>query len=307
MLALVELVENLIEAERDRQTFRVHHLTDTHIDDPDHARAELKERISEIEADPSAYWIGGGDYGSLILPGDRRFSTPLEASVHRIPDQYIERVAELFDPIKHKCLGLGTGNHEDTIAKHYHRGVGAELAMRLGIPEKYLGTRGWVVMRFKKDKRGVTVKAYQYHGWSAGRLKGRKALQAERDVGAWRADAFFLGHDHSPYADVFWTQECYDTKVGYRLRNRPVAIINGGAWTYGQKAPLSENTKKTLRASQWRNEAWVETRNFRPQPPVSPYLEIHVDFGHSSRKDHDDGRPAGFSFETRMVAPMFDV
>jgi hypothetical protein len=302
----MELVSNEIKVAHRSDTYRIHHLTDTHIDDHDHAAKELQARIDQIAADPNALWIGGGDYYSLILPDDKRFATPVDAPVHRLPDVYIEGVVERFAPIADKCLGFGTGNHEATIGKNYHRGVGAEAAMQLGIPEKYLGVRGWVILKFSYHTRRMVVKAYQYHGWSAGRLKGRKALQAERDVGAWRADAFFLGHDHQPYADVFWTQECYDTKKGYRLRNRPVAVINGGSWTYGQRAPATAMTKKVRKPSEWPNEAWVEGRNFRPQSPVSPVLEIHLNFGDSNSETGNE-YPAGFEFEVRQRAGMFDV
>ena len=299
---------NTVECSNTRkQTFRLHHLTDTHFDDPDHADRELRARIQQIKDDPNSYWVGGGDYGSLILPSDKRFATAVDASVHRLPDVYLEACYERFQPIAHKCLGLGIGNHEEAIGKHYHRGVGAELAMRMGVPEKYLGTRGWSVIRFRQNRRVVTVKCYQFHGWSAGRLKGRKALQAERDVGAWRADVFLLGHDHQPSIDVFWTQECYDSKGGYKLRNRPVAVLNGGAWTYGQRTPAVDSVKKTRKASEWPNETWAESKNFRPQPPASPVLDINVDFGTSASKEGRQAEASGFSFEARMLADWYDV
>lgn len=301
----MELVETTIRAKSVRETWELHQLTDTHIDDPDHADKELRERIAHIAENPRALWIGGGDYGSLILPNDPRFSTPSSDPVHRLPDVYLERCEELFAPIREKCVGLATGNHEDTIGKHYHRGVGAELAMRLGRPEMYIGTRGWAILKFKLGTRHLTIRAFQYHGWSSGRLKGRKAIQAERDIGAWRADALFLGHDHQPYADIFWAQEPYDTKNGYKLRTKPVAVINGGAWTYGQRAPTSAATKLARSASDWPNESWAETKNFRPQPPECPILEIHLDFG-AGRDKHHLGRPSGFEFEIRRRAGTYE-
>lgn len=282
-----------------RQTFTIHHLTDLHRDDSDHAEKELAARVAEIQEDPFALWIGGGDYGSLILPNDPRFSTSRTDTAHRLPDRYIESMDDLIRPIKSKCLGLGTGNHEATIGKYYHRGVVPELASRLNIQEKYLGVRGWCVVVFEYGERRLPLKCFQYHGWSAGRLKGRKALQAERDLGAWNADAFFLGHDHQPYSDVWYTEECRGTKKGYQITQRPRAYINGGSWTYGQRPPMPN--KESLKISEFPNEAWVEGRNFRPQPPVSPVLLVHVDFGTSNH------RPSGLDFETRMRAPTFHI
>jgi hypothetical protein len=303
----MELCSTELRCERSVETWTLHHLTDTHIDDSDHAEKELAERIAEIKADPKALWIGGGDYASLILPNDPRFQTPMLESVHRLPDVYLERCEQLFGPIRDKCVGIGIGNHETTIGKYYHRGVGAELAMRLGIPQKYLGVRGWSVLKFKWGTHALTLMLYQFHGWSAGRLKGRKALQAERDVGAWRADVLLLGHDHQPYNDVFYSQECYGTKSGYKLRNRPVAVVNGGAWTYGQRPPASAGTKIARKASEWPNEPWSEGRNFRPQPPVSPVVLMHLDLTGSGAKAGKEGRPVSFDLETRLRAPSFDV
>lgn len=293
----MEIAVRSIQAEANRHTFEIHHITDTHADDPDHAANELAERIKHIADTPNAYWIGGGDYGSLILPNDPRFQTGSHA-VHRLPDVYVESTTDVFWPIREKCLGFGTGNHEWTIGKHYHRGVGAEVAMRLGIPDLYLGSRGWCITQFEWHERRVTMKSYQFHGWSAGRLKGRKALQAERDLGAWNADALFLGHDHQPYDDIWYTEEPKGSKAGWRIHQRPRAFINGGSWTYGQRHPATTEVKKNRRASEWPNEQWVEQKNFRPQPPANPVLLVHVDFGSSANKEKDyDGRAAGFDFE----------
>lgn len=300
----MEIAVTHVPVKKARQTFTIHHLTDLHMDDSDHAEKELLARIKEIEEDPFALWIGGGDYGSLILPNDPRYQTSRTDTAHRLPDRYIENLEECFQAIRGKCLGLGTGNHEATIGKYYHRGVVPEVASRLSIAHKYIGVRGWCVVVFEYDQRRVPLKCFQYHGWSAGRLKGRKALQAERDLGAWNADAFFLGHDHQPYSDVWYTEECYGTRSGYALRQRPRAYINGGSWTYGQRPPMSNKDKMKL--SEYPNEAWTEGRNFRPQPPVSPILLVHVDFG-SSKSKTSQGRPAGIDFETQMRAPRFYI
>lgn len=271
-----------VRVESAQQTWTIHHLTDTHIDAPDFAERELLQRIKEIEEDPAALWIGGGDYGSLILPGDRRFTGGSTAKewreyLGRIPDLFLERATEMFWPIRHKCLGLGVGNHEATIGKNYHRGVGAELAARLGDQDLYLGDRGWMPITFEWHKQRVTLKFFQYHGWSAGRLKGRKALQAERDIGSWLADALFLGHDHQPYADLWYSQELVHTGRGgeWRVRDRPRAVLNGGSWEYGMDMPRSLHG---MDVSHVPGQSWVEGKNFRPQPPISPKLQIHLWF-----------------------------
>jgi hypothetical protein len=274
------------------------------MDDHDFAEKELAERIEHIKNTPNALWLGGGDYHSLILPNDPRFQTGGE-TVHRLPDVYVENVTDWFLPIRDKCIGFATGNHEATIGKYYHRGVGAEVASKLGVPELYLGVRGWFVLRFMLKKRVVSMKGFQYHGWSSGRLKGRKALQAERDLGAWNADAFFLGHDHQPYADIWYTEDIRANKGGHQLIQRPRAVINGGSWTYGQRPPTPVGHKIARKMSQVPNESWAEGKNFRPQPPASPFLLVHVDFGNAASKS--DGRAAGIDFEIRYRGNRFEM
>lgn len=307
----MEIARATLDAPSTRCTYRLHHLTDLHDGSPDHAEAELDERIAEIAADPHALWVGGGDYGDLIVPGDPRFQADGVAEdwadhMARIPDYYLERLERRLRPIADKCVGLAAGNHEATIGKRYHRGVAAELAMRLGKPTMYLGDRGWSIITFRLGSstgRKLTVSVYTYHGWSAGRLKGRKAIQAERDLGAWNADVLLLGHDHQPYADPWWTEEPYPTKNGWRIRQRPRVVVNGGSWTYGQKPPTSSAVKELWRPSNAPGQSWVEGKNFRPQPPECPIVEVHLDFGNGANEDRGaKGRPAGVSFGIRRHA-----
>lgn len=301
----MEVNVTTLKVESVRETWELHHLTDTHIDDPDHADDAFAERVRQIAENPKAVWFGGGDYGSLILPGDKRFGSgghlkgAWAEHISRIPDYYLERCVEVFSPIANKCIGLLGGNHEATIGKNYHRGLVAELASRLGNPGLYLGDRGWAILRFEYGERRVPLRVYGFHGWSTGRLKGRKAIQAERDLGGWDADVFLLGHDHQPAADIWWTQQCVGGKRGYVLVNKPRAVLNGGSWTYGQKPPTPDDEKvKWAEASKVPGQSWVEGKNFRPQAPDNPYLEIHLDTGHSQGA-RNRPRPAGFDLEIR--------
>lgn len=299
----MQLAVSKLKAPTNRSTFTLWHLTDLHIDDGDHAADELDRDIQAIADDPYAIWLFGGDGASLILPSDKRYATHPGEDVHRIPDWYVHTLTEKLAPIAGKCVGFGDGNHERTIHARFHRGVGAEIAHRLGIPHLYLGSRGWSVMQFAyAERRIITVKAYWFHGWSAGRLKGRKALQAQRDLGAWDADIFLLGHDHQPYADVWYTQDAVPTKNGWTLKSRPRAVLNGGSYTYGQSPPC-DITK--LKPHEIPGPSWVEGRNFPPQPPVHPLLLMHLDFGNGVGPRGQQGRPSSIAFETRMHAPSF--
>ena len=299
----MQVAQTDVRQESPQQTWTLHHLTDLHVDAKDHAEHELAERIREIKNDPHALWVGGGDYGDLILPGDKRAGSGWhpDAIIERLPDWYVERVCDTLAPIASKCIGFGIGNHESTVMQKWHRGIGAEVADRLGIMDKYLGWRGWCIVTFRYGQReSQSLKVYQYHGWSTGRLGGRKLIQAERDIGAWDADVLCLGHDHQPNISVWHTEMAYYASRGpskWKLRTRPRCVMNGGSWTYGGLPPADYAGKRPMEVP---NEMWVEGRNFRPQPPVSPRLRIHSDMGHAVNGRGVGYRPMGFDFTAEM-------
>ena len=288
-----------------RQTWTLHYLTDVHLDAPDHAEAEFQGRLREIAADPFALWIGGGDYADLIVPGDKRFGSGAHLKgdwadhLSRLPDYYIERTVDWMRPIASKCCGLLAGNHEATIGRNYHRGVVAEIAARLGNPNLYLGDRGWAPITWRHNTQTLTVKGFAYHGWSTGRLRGRKAIQSERDLGAWDADVILLGHDHQPYADLWWTETLvWDARNRkWRSRTKPRAVINGGSWTYGD---MPHRDLSKLPASEQPGQSWLAGKNFRPQAIANPVLLMHIDFGNGAQPQTGaKGRPMGYAFELR--------
>ncbi len=269
-----------------RHEWRFHYLTDTHIDNPGFAAEALDARIREIRDDPFALWAGGGDYADLILPGDKRWAAGAQIEdwrdhQDRIPGYYIDRVCDVFAPIASKCVSLGVGNHEDSVARQFHRAVVGEVADKLGITDRYVGYQGWSVMQFSKQTKQQSVKLYQYHGWSGGRLKGRKALQAERDIGAWDADIIALGHDHQPYGDVWYTDGLVRSARNgeYIPRRKARCVINGGAWVTNEplEAPL-------VPGKGWatRNIGWAEKKNYRPEGVGGPVVRMQVDLGRAA-------------------------
>lgn len=295
-----------------RSDWRLYHLTDLHIEERTHAAPELAAFLKRIEDDDHALVVCGGDYGGLVLPGDPRGGDGWAEGVpgDRIPDFVLETVVDKLRPIRDKIIGFGAGNHEWTLMQKWHRGIAAEMAAELGVQHLYLGQRGWMPVTFHKDSKSMTLKVYWHHGWSAGRGKSRKVLQEERDLGARDAHVHCLGHDHQPFISTWYREELYYTSrsTRWKLRHVPVCFMNGGSWTYGQGHP--DPKKAAKKASEMRNELWVEKKNYRPEPPRSPVLHITVDMGNGRRKPTDDkaawsGRPQGFDFTTELAAPRF--
>ena len=295
--------------------WRLYQLTDLHIDERDHAGPELDAMIQKIQGDDNALWLGGGDYGGLIVGGDPRVGDGYLEGVpgDRVPDHVKEVVVEKLRPIRDKCIGFGAGNHEWSLMQRYHRGVAAEIAADLGLQHLYLAQRGWAHVTFRNVSAAITLKVFWYHGWSSGRGKSRKMLQAERDIAARPgAHVQMLGHDHQPWIDAsFYVEETYHSSKGapWRIRQTPRVVMNGGSFTYGQLPP--DKKKSARKPSEMRNELWKEKSNYRPQPPNQhPVCHVHVDFGMAAKAKHatgggNKGRPMGFDFRTEMVSPRF--
>jgi hypothetical protein len=301
----VRVIRKTVEAPSVQTTFRFHHLTDLHHGAKGHATDALDERIAEIAADPFALWGGGGDYADLISWNDKRFQPgmlPEDSHEHlgRLFDFSLDTLATRLAPIADKCCFLGDGNHERSWDIKFHRGFTAELARRLDLDRYVLGYRGWSVLNFQRANSGgrMPVKIFQYHGWSGGRLKGRKALQAERDIGAFDADIICLGHDHQAYADIFYTHSLRSSGGSWMPFKRPRVIVNGGSWvgeTEIERERTADDPVYSTSAAQW-----AVTKNFRAEGIGGPIVDIHVDFGNGkNEKIGAKGRPGSVSYEIR--------
>ncbi len=68
--------------------------------------------------DEQTYIIGGGDILDSIIVTDKRYrKTDDDTTGEDIVDEQIDVMYKELLPYKKRILGLGTGNHEDTISK----------------------------------------------------------------------------------------------------------------------------------------------------------------------------------------------
>lgn len=122
-------------------SFTVWNLSDIHLGNRACAVDTVKRDIERIRKDPTAFWLGGGDYAEYIGAQDKRFDPDAVAESLTVADMgklglvLTSRVRDLFKPIAHKCLGLLMGNHE----RHYERwteqtGLHAWLCNELQVP-----------------------------------------------------------------------------------------------------------------------------------------------------------------------------
>lgn len=110
-------------------SIRFYGLGDVHLGARASDRAALKAGVAHIRSDGHGWWYGGGDFFDAILVGDKRFDMRMENALDQrlwreagrdygiYQDVCVDALLDILWPILPRCLGLGTGNHEDTPAQ----------------------------------------------------------------------------------------------------------------------------------------------------------------------------------------------
>jgi predicted MPP superfamily phosphohydrolase len=268
---LMKLVERRFTCKTRSETFRLFVLGDVHVGALNCAENELRKVVRIIEADPNAYWIGGGDYCDAVILGDvKRFdvntlpdwmltgkAATVKARIGDILYAQRQRFYNIVNPIKHKCLGMIEGNHEYSIFKYHNRDHMNELCRLLSTDEhevENLTDCAFLRLRFdrvcrrsKDDKRRkeqkpstrtMTAIVFICHGQGGGRTSGAEPnklfrLSADKD-----ADIVLTGHTHTfcilpPLAMLTVPR---DGKLPEDSIVREKHVANWGAYVYTYKA-----------------------------------------------------------------------
>lgn len=194
------------------ESFRLWHITDTHIGARACNEKLLRQHIKLIEADPNAYWLAGGDQiDSISHAGDKRYKPETlaswvlgESDVMGVQGDYW---LNLFKPIAHKCIAILEGNHEWEARKHYARDIYKEMVRGLahyaGVEagDLALGAGGFVLPTFARQAGTQTanhwrLRIFAHHGFGGGRLPGGHALTLGRALADFEADLVLMGHRH---------------------------------------------------------------------------------------------------------------
>jgi len=268
-------------------TFKIVYLSDLHLLAKACAEHDLIRQRDEILNDPNTFWIGGGDYGEFIGFGDTKRFDPdavdekvSVADLARLGKVTYERVRDLFEPIKHKCLGLVVGNHE----KQYMRRLQQEdlhgwLCTELGAPDlgycclmdlvfcRVTGTFTPALMPKLPSRRGKnrhsesnSFRVFCHHGAGAAQTKGGKINRLVKFMRTFDADIFFMGHVHDQMGARIQVLTA-DAKCE-KLQNREkIGVISGsylktyaqGVTSYGEQKGYEPTTL---------GAAWVSIRPF---------------------------------------------
>ena len=246
--------------------FKIWALADFHLGNTGCHTALLDRHIAEIKADPFSYWVGIGDYADYIGYRDGRFDPEcidggiLVSDLGRLGRVLTGKVAELLDPIRDKCLGLGFGNHEAKYMKQEEQqDLHGWLCSELGVPN--LGYSFLMDVTFLRKnapskfgkvwaappKGGVDTSAfrlYGHHGAGASSTPSGKARRLQLFMEGFEADAYVIGHVHGKHVLTLTTvsanRGCTELKDTNRIGTITVSYLKsyqqGVAAGYGERA-----------------------------------------------------------------------
>lgn len=184
------------------EDLELHIFADEHIGDANCDMNALQKRIDYVRDNDNAYCILNGDildFASRTSIGD------IEARNLNIMEQ-MEKVIELFSPIKKKIICITNGNHEARGYKKDGFDVSSVIANAFGLSDYYTPTSAFIFLRFglqkddHGDKRGLRRQytIYVTHGTVGGRKEGAKAIRLADLASICDADIYIHSHTHMP-------------------------------------------------------------------------------------------------------------
>lgn len=209
--------------------------------------------------------LGGGDWCDCITHNDKRFSMNgladfIEKS--NIVDSQRRRCKEIFSPIeKSQWLGIGTGNHEESIHSYHDDDVIRNICRDMDI--EYAGYQTFYVLHFKRSGKFThSVKIHSWHGAGAAQTEGARLARLVRLVNDIEADIYLMGHLH---AISIHTPDRLRVLNG-RIRSVRLAAAICGSWikTYNQP-DKGEDVDPT----------YGEQRGYKPSRIGCPVIKIY--------------------------------
>ena len=212
---------------------------------------EIQKRIDRVKDNENVYAIILGD----VLNNSTKNSLGDVFEEELSPMLQVKKAIMMFEPIKHKILGICSGNHERRSYKFEGVDLLYFMAAELGIADKYDYCSCLLFIRFGLGdrQRKVCYTLYMTHGdGQGGRTIGGKANGLQRRGQVVDADIVVTGHTHSPlsFRDCFY-------KIDYQNSN------------ISQKEQLFVNASATLKY-----EEYAELYGMKPSSLVSPIIVL---------------------------------
>lgn len=201
--------------------FRIWWFSDLHWLNKACAEDRIRADVRKVQEDSHAFWFGGGDYCDYIGYSDKRFDPDCVADWVSVKDlgdlgqTGIKQVADVFRPIKHRCLGLLLGNHEKKYQlRTEHESLHGWLCTELGARNlQYCALTDVIFQRrtgirtprlqSRSESRGgdcFSVRVFGHHGAGYAQTPGGKLNRLVQFMQSFDAELFFCGHVHDHVA-----------------------------------------------------------------------------------------------------------
>jgi len=261
----MEVIKKVITHSRP-DVFDLYGLGDIHAGSIHCAESKIKEKVDEIKHNKRALWIGMGDYSDCVTTKDKRWGAyGLASWVNQgdIVNSQKEWLSKLFMPIKDKCLGLLTGNHEETIHDRHDDDIARHLCTDLSVP--FLSYACFVELVF--ERAGGTRRMYQifaWHGSGAAASDGGKLMRLMRLVNDVQADIYLMGHLHDIVIKSPHRLKCVNGKI----KDIPLIAAMTGSWLTAYTQPKGGANMGI---------SYAEKKGYAPSRIGTPVIHINPD------------------------------
>ncbi len=261
----MEVIEKRIQIGR-TDVFHLYPLGDIHIGSSHCAESAIEKKVAEIKSQKNALWIGMGDYMECILKNDKRFDIGgLAPWVQKddIAESQRKRTVKLLKPIADKCLGLLTGNHEETLHMRGEGDITRHLCSDLGVP--YASAAAFFKLIFERGTASYQFTVHAWHGAGGAQSDGGRLMRLMSLVNDVQADIYFMGHLH---AIVKHTPERLVCER--RIKSKRLVALMTGSWMTTYTQPKS---------GEHMNSGYGEMKGYKPSRIGCPVVHLWPDKG----------------------------
>jgi hypothetical protein len=230
--------------------FKLYCIGDIHAGTIHCVEEHIKNKVNEIKNSKNTFWIGMGDYAEFITPKDKRYDPNMKSISEWVePDNIahcqVKWLTDLFKPIRHKCIGLLYGNHENSIRIFNHDNVQKNLCDALDVSN--LGFSCFIRFHFKRENSTEShlITGCFTHGSSNAVTEGYKLTVLTRWMKQNEADIYGYAHVHDYIPKSLSRMITLD--VGEKIKSKVSIGATTGSWfrTYTKGIIASYGEQKT--------------------------------------------------------------
>jgi len=204
----MEFRTRIINCDSRSDRFDIVPLSCIHVGPKAFDKDKFRKAVKRIKDNPSALWFSIGDNFDGINRSDKRFDggevdpeiCPNHESLDELAENQLDWLVSETECIADKCLGIGCGNHEETLRTRYHTNIHKRYYKHIGSLSNYctpetsdLGYSGILRLKFSRHDRTRNLKINYFHGKGGG---GGEAQLNQMALEQNDCDIYSVGHLH---------------------------------------------------------------------------------------------------------------